>query len=202
VLKTLHWAEIPQTVQAIVDRIDRRAQSLRARIRDILILGDLKAQGAGRFPAAPLDLRQVVEAALEELSEKAESRRIALRVEIPSLTLPANRERLSILIANLVDNAVSYSHPGGTVELKAAQAGSQVEIRISDQGIGIKEEALPCIFDEYYRTKNAAQHNADSTGLGLSIVREIARSYGWTIRVQSEIGRGTTFQVDIPTGGA
>jgi signal transduction histidine kinase len=202
VLKTLHWAEMPPPVQAIIDRIDRRAQSLRERIRDILILGDLKAQGPGRFPAAPLDLREAVNAALEELAEKAESRRVSLRVEVPSQTLLTNRERLGILITNLVDNAVSYSHPGGTVELKAAKAGGQLVLSVSDQGIGIKEEALPHIFEEYYRTKNAARHNADSTGLGLSIVREIARSCGWTIRVQSELGRGTSFQVFIPTGGA
>jgi signal transduction histidine kinase len=88
------------------------------------------------------------------------------------------------------------------VELKAARAGSQVWFSVSDRGIGIKEEALPHIFEEYYRTKDAAHHNPDSTGLGLSIVREIARSCGWTIRVQSEVGQGTTFQVFIPTEGA
>jgi signal transduction histidine kinase len=202
VLKSLHWQQVPQPVQAILERIDHRAQALRERIRDILILGDLKAHGTGQFPAAPLDLKEVVNAALEELAEKAESRRISLRVEVPSLTLVANRERLSILIANLVDNAVSYSHAGGAVELRAAKAGDQVWFTVSDRGIGIKEEALPHIFEEYYRTKNAAQHNPDSTGLGLSIVREIASSCGWTIRVESELGWGTSFQVFIPTEGA
>ncbi len=202
VLKSLHWGEVPEPVRAIIGKIDHRAQALRERIRDILILGDLKAHRAGQFPAAPLDLKEVVNAALEELNEKAESRRISLLVEVPSLALVANRERLSILIANLVDNAVSYSQAGGAVELKAAKAGSQVWFSVSDRGIGIKEEALPHIFEEYYRTKSAAQHNPDSTGLGLSIVREIARSCGWTIRVESEVGRGTTFQVFMPTEGA
>ncbi len=202
VLKSLHWQEMPQAVQAIIQRIDHRAQALRERIRDILILGDLKAHGTGQLPAAPLDLKEVVDAALEELADKAESRHIALAVAVPSLTLAANRERLSILIANLVDNAVSYSHPGGAVEVRAASAAGEVCFSVSDQGIGIREEALPHIFEEYYRTKNAAQHNPDSTGLGLSIVREIARSGGWRIRVESEVGRGTTFQVFIPTEGA
>lgn len=202
VLKSLHWEKIPEQVRAIIDRIDHRAQSLRERIRDILVLGDLKSHGAGRSQAAALDLREVVAAVLEELAEKAESRRISFLVEVPSITIVGDRERLSILVANLVANAVSYSYEGGAVTVKAAEAGDQVTLSVSDRGIGIKEESLPHIFEEYYRTKSAAQHNANSTGLGLSIVREIARSGGMKIQVESEVGEGTTFEVFIPTGGA
>jgi len=202
VLKSLHWDKIPEQVRAIIEKIDRRAQVLRERIRDILVLGDLKAHGAGRAPAASLDFGQVVAAVLEELAEKAESRRISLIVEVPSLMIRGDRERLSILVSNLISNAVSYSYEGGAVTVKAAKTGQQVMFSVSDRGIGIKEESLPHIFEEYYRTKSAAQHNANSTGLGLSIVREIARAGGMTIRVESEVERGTTFEVFIPTGGA
>ncbi len=202
VLKTLHWDKIPPQVQGIIEKIDRRAQTLRERIRDILMLGDLKAHGSGQYPTAPLDLGKLVASVLEELAEKAESRRVSLLVEVPSLKIVGNRDRLSILFSNIIANAVSYSYEGGTVAVKAAQAGGQVRVSVSDRGIGIKEESLPHIFEEYYRTKTAAQHNANSTGLGLSIVREIARSSGLTIRVESEVGRGTTFEVIIPAGGA
>jgi two-component system phosphate regulon sensor histidine kinase PhoR len=116
--------------------------------------------------------------------------------------ISGDRERLSILVSNLIANAVSYSYEGGKVTVRAAKTGEQVVFSVSDRGIGIKEESLPHIFEEYYRTKSAARHNANSTGLGLSIVREIARAGGMKIRVESEVEQGTTFEVFIPTGGA
>lgn len=118
------------------------------------------------------------------------------------MTIVGHRDRLAILFSNIIANAVSYSYEGGTVAVKAAQTGGQIRVTVSDRGIGIKEESLPHIFEEYYRTKIAAQHNANSTGLGLSIVREIARGSGLTIRVESEVGWGTSFEVIIPAGGA
>jgi two-component system phosphate regulon sensor histidine kinase PhoR len=201
VLKSLHWDETPESVRAIIEKIDHRAQALRERIRDVLILGDLKSHDASQAPVVPVDIQEVVAAVMEELAEKAESRRISFDVRVPSIMIVGDREKLSILILNLIANAIYYSHEGGPVTIRAEQSGAELILSISDQGIGIKEEALPHIFEEYYRTKNAVQHNIYSTGLGLSIVREVARSCGLKIRVESEVGRGTTFEVFIPTGG-
>ena len=75
---------------------------------------------------------------------------------------------------------------------------SEVSIKVIDHGIGIRDDALPHIFDEYYRTKEGAKFNKTSTGLGLSMVKEIANKYGINIIVTSEIDKGTTFEVIFP----
>jgi signal transduction histidine kinase len=86
------------------------------------------------------------------------------------------------------------------VEISAREEADEVRVLVADHGIGIREEVLPRIFDEFFRTKEGARFNRMSTGLGLAIVKEIARRYGLRIRVTSELGKGTTFEVAIPKG--
>jgi len=111
-------------------------------------------------------------------------------------------ERLRMLFTSLIDNAVRYSHSGGRVRITTA-VGPQGRpmARIADDGIGIEAENLPHIFDEYYRTVRGALHNKESSGLGLAIVRRIARVHGHGVRVRSRVDAGTTFDVllDSPT---
>jgi len=108
-------------------------------------------------------------------------------------------EHLKTLLGNLVANAIFYSHDNGTVDITISVNDDRaVTASIADHGIGIREDALPNIFDEYYRTREAAQHNDMSTGLGLAIVKRIADNLDIVIRVHSEIDKGTTFDVVIP----
>ncbi len=138
-----------------------------------------------------------MDAVIEDLNEKAKDRKITLKVNIPSVLVQGNIEPLGILFSNLVANAIFYSHEGGTVNVSARQTGNRVFVSVADQGIGIREDAIPHIFDEYYRTKEASKFNKMSTGLGLSMVKEIARNLGLGVRVSSEQGRGTTFDVTM-----
>jgi signal transduction histidine kinase len=84
------------------------------------------------------------------------------------------------------------------VEISAREEKDEVRVLVTDHGIGIRDEALPHIFDEFYRTKEGARFNRMSTGLGLAIVKEIARHFGLRITVSSEQEKGTTFEVAIP----
>ncbi len=201
VLKSQHWEDITEEVKSIIARIDLRAQTLRERIRNILILGDLKSRGVKESRLEPVDLKDCVDGVVEELTEKAESRDIRLNIQVPGITVFSNAEQLAILFSNLVSNAILYSHGGGEVAVAARLVDGKVCLSVSDRGIGIKEEAFPHIFDEYYRTKEAARFNRNSTGLGLSIVKEIAQNLNLKIRVESELGEGTTFKVYIPQPG-
>ena len=120
---------------------------------------------------------------------------------MPQVEVFGSADDLGILFTNLLSNAVSYSLPSRVVRISGASRRDAVEVVVRDEGIGIREEALPKIFDEYFRTKEAAQLNHRSTGLGLSIVRQIAARYGLTITVESQEGAGTSFTVRLERAG-
>lgn len=198
VLKIQHWAEIPEPVRAVLERIDHRAQLLSERISKILFLGNLKSSEITQGEAVPVDLEQVFAAVLKNVEQKAQDRRITIDACVPAVTIPGNAEQFVVLFTNLVVNAILYSQEGGRVEIQAREEEDAVRLSVSDHGIGIREDALPHIFEEFYRTKEGAQFNKMSTGLGLAIVREIARRFHLRIRVSSEEGKGTTFEVVLP----
>jgi signal transduction histidine kinase len=106
--------------------------------------------------------------------------------------------RLRELFLNLVDNAVKYSRPGGTVEMTLTVASGYAKVSITDHGIGIAQEDLARIFDRFYRTDDARAHTKKGTGLGLAICAWIAESHNGRIEVQSEMGKGSTFVVILP----
>ena len=187
-----------ESVREIVGRIEVRAQTLRKRIRDILVLGDLRSGRVRPERPSRVDLQALLEEVVEPLTEKAETRRVRLDLAVPTLTVSTQRERLQTLVSNIVANAISYSREGGTVEVSAVREAAGVCLRVSDHGIGIDPDALPHIFEEYYRAPDAAAFNRSSTGLGLAIVKEVAQQLGLRIAVTSEHGRGTTFEVRIP----
>lgn len=196
-LKAEHWNDIPGEAREIIGRIEARGATLRARIGDILTLGDLRSAGPEPVPREPVALKPLLEATVHELQGLAAQRRVGIELTTPDLTLPSNPRQLKVLLANLITNAVSYSNEGGrvTVEVKPEAAP---RIRISDQGIGISAEALPHIFEDFYRAREAARFNPQSTGLGLAIVRQAARNLGLAISVESEPGKGTSFEIVFP----
>jgi len=197
-LKFKHWAMIPPAVGAILERIDLQAQLLSERINEILFLGNLKSKDTSQESLSPVDVAPLIDTALKNLEQKAQERRIRFESRVPSIVVPGNVEQLTVLFTNLVSNAVLYSTEGGMVEISAREEKDEVRVLVADHGIGIRAEALPHIFDEFYRTKEGARFNRMSTGLGLAIVKEIARHFGIRITVTSEQEKGTTFDVAIP----
>jgi len=202
-LRVEHWEELSEPVRAIIERIERRSEALRKRVADILLLGDLRSKEAHHDePPGPVDLQAVMDDVVELLGQKLadKDRQISLRADVPPLQVFGDREQFAVLLANLVSNAITYSREGGSVTVIATQTEEGVQVSVADTGMGIRNDALPSIFDDYFRTKEAADFNKMSTGLGLSIVKEIARRFQLKIRVTSEEGAGTTFDVLFPTG--
>ena len=198
-MRVEYWDQISEPVREIVGRIAVRAQTLRKRIRDILLLGDLKSGRARPEQAVRVDMRAMLEEVVEPLTEKAESRHVGLdRRSVLPVVVVTQKKRLAILISNLLDNAISYSREGGTVEVATVREPETICLRISDHGIGIEDDVLPHIFDEYYRSPEAAAFNKSSTGLGLAIVKEVAQQLALLITVISAHGKGTTFEIRIP----
>lgn len=199
ILRLQHWNETSEPIRNIIERIEIRSETLRERIRDMLLLGELRSQVASAPSTGPVDLPAVIKSIVEELSDKAEERKLTVNVSMaPSVTVISNDKQLKILFLNLISNAILYSRAGGNVTITATRDGHSTTVSVADQGIGIKAEALPHIFVEYFRTKEASEFNKLSTGLGLAIVRQIAMTLGLKIRVESEENKGTTFSVTIP----
>jgi two-component system OmpR family sensor kinase len=118
--------------------------------------------------------------------------------QVMPATAMGDELRLRELLLNIVDNAVKYSHPGGTVQIDLTVAGSQARVAVTDHGIGFPPDAYKRIFDRFYRTDEARAHNKKGTGLGLAICAWIAETHKGYIDVQSEVGKGSTFTIVLP----
>ncbi len=116
----------------------------------------------------------------------------------PGLVVDADHNRLRQVIANLVDNAVKYTPPGGTISLEAGQHDGSVTIEVRDSGVGIPADDLPRVWDRLYR--GDASRSERGLGLGLSLVRAIVEAHGGTVAVSSEPGKGATFTLVLPAG--
>ncbi len=198
VLKQLHWNETPEPVRQIIGKIDARSVALRARIGDILMLGGLRSSRTEERTAGPVDLHGVLEAVLQDVQGLEMEKKVSVNLQASDVRVFSDFGQLKILFLNLISNAIVYSQTGGVVEVAIEGMATRVRVRVVDHGIGISDEALPHIFEDFFRTQEAAAFNPNSTGLGLAIVGQVARNLGLAITVESEQGKGTVFEVFIP----
>jgi two-component system phosphate regulon sensor histidine kinase PhoR len=196
-LRYKHWEQTPEPVRDIIRRIEARSATLRERIRDILSLGELRGCEATAPTLGKVDLCKVFDTVIGRLDEWAEQRHVTVRSSVPPLTVLSHAGQLTTLFANLLSNAIAYSDEGGRVEIVGA-GDKETFVRIIDHGIGVHADAMPHIFEEYYRADEATGMNRRSTGLGLSIVKQIAENLMLRITVASDHGSGTTFTVWFP----
>jgi signal transduction histidine kinase len=149
----------------------------------------------------PVNLKGVIEGVIMALFEEAESQKVRLRYvgpERPRRVL-GDRDHLHRVLMNLVHNGIKYSRPeGGEVIVSVQEEDDRLCVRVSDEGIGIPEEYLPHIFDTAYRAPDARSFRREGSGLGLAIARRIVEQHGGEMRVQSQLGEGTTFSFDLP----
>ncbi len=183
----------------IFEVMERHSDRLYALVEDVLSLARLES------PAAELDLSEIslpefLPEILRDWEKRLEAKQLKAHLDLPRdlAKLEADESRLQEIIYNLLDNAVKYSRAGGTITLRAAVEGDRVRLSVSDEGIGIRENDLPRIFERFYRADKARSRELGGTGLGLSIVKHIAQLHGGTAQAQSEPGKGTTISVLLP----
>jgi signal transduction histidine kinase len=147
-------------------------------------------------------LNETIAKVAELVQTGAEEKGLKFKVEIAEepLVLVGIEDGLERVFMNLVSNAIKYTPAGGSVAVKAWGENDQIKVKVSDTGIGIPEEALPRIFDEFYRAKNAKAMEMEGTGLGLAIAKDVVEQHGGQISVESAVGEGSTFYVTLPKG--
>ena len=184
--------------EVLMDMIDREAERLSGIVSQILLTGQLDA---GRLPFEderfdPVALtKSVVDSAELHLPSGIELR-VQAKDDIPLVA--GDENQLRQVIANLVDNAIKYSPQGGDVELRLNRNGQFARIEVVDCGLGIPSDEQDRIFEKFYRLDPALTRGVNGTGLGLYISKELVERMNGRISVDSELGRGSTFVVEVP----
>jgi len=182
----------------VVDIIERASERMKNLSANLILLAKMETPQAA-FPKVPIALREVIEPLVEEFEELARSKEITLAFEpVPPLTVVGHANSLRRMFSNLLNNAIRYTEPGGTVRLAARAQDSEVIVSVEDTGIGIPPESMPRIFDRFYRVDKSRSRSAGGSGLGLSIVKAVVDSHQGTIKAESKVGQGSKFTVILP----
>lgn len=193
--------EVSAQQRDILERASRRLDFLQKLIDDLL---DLAAGKVDIFQeeTSPVVILDVLQRVVERFRLPAQEKNLSLELHDqltqPGSSVLATQDGLDRVFNNLVSNAVKYTPLGGRVTVTLAEKDKTLLVEVTDSGIGIPEDALEHLFEEFYRAPNAREMEREGTGLGLTIVRDILRRYGGNIQVQSALGAGTTFTVTLP----
>ena len=162
----------------------------------------LSRADAGELPVSRsvIDLRSLASAVVETLEPVAQAKGLSLRGELPDedVRVVGDAGWIERLLLNLVDNAIKFTEPGGAIVVRVRQAGGAAMLTVRDSGIGIASEALPHIFERFYRADLSRSPATHGAGLGLSLVKWIADRHRATVDVASQPGRGSTFTITVP----
>lgn len=193
------YAQDPGKQQEILERSRRRVHALVDLVGDLLEVSRIEADTVRREIAAQR-IDMILDEVLALMQPLAEQNCVQVERRFAGQLPPveADREEMTRLFTNLVSNAIKYNKPKGRVEIAAEQEGPFVTFRISDTGVGITEEAQRRLFSEFFREKRAETRHVTGTGLGLSIVKSIVDFYHGSIKVTSEVEKGSVFTVRLP----
>jgi signal transduction histidine kinase len=197
----LKRSELPEEQRGrLADTIYREVFRLNEMATDFLELARLES-GRGRMVREPVHLGGLVQECIEIVRPVAEAEGVSLESEAETTQSPVqgDRNRLKQVFLNLLTNAIKYNRPGGQVRIQVVLEGNEAVTRVSDNGLGIPADSLPHIFERFYRVPDSGR-GVGGTGLGLAIARRIVEGLHGTITVESEIGKGSTFCVRLPTG--
>lgn len=177
----------------------KKAVAAEARIVDDLL--DLSRSERGALPIAfeQIDVREAVETAASYVTLQAESKAVSLHMQMPDEPLPVRGDasRLRQVFLNLLTNALKFTDSRGAVNIRVSRCDTNVEVSVSDSGIGISQDFLPFVFEPFRRGDAAQRYQG--LGIGLAIAKRLAEAHGGSIRAGSDgVGRGATFTVRLP----
>jgi signal transduction histidine kinase len=146
----------------------------------------------------PLDLAEVVRGQAEEFTPRFAEKGVAFTTEFEPVGIAGDSDRLSQVASNLLSNALRYTEPGGEVSLRVGTEGASAVLEVTDTGIGIAPEDLKHIFKRFWRGEKSRSRATGGAGIGLAIVHELVRAHEGRIDVESTLGRGSRFSVQLP----
>jgi two-component system phosphate regulon sensor histidine kinase PhoR len=191
-------ADLPDSVRAQVQTVQRNALRLQTLVSDLLQVGTV-GEGNLRLQYADADLTTLVQDAAEAARTEARKRGIEVGVEAPDrLVAHVDEQRVRQVLDNLLSNAVKYGGADGSVRVVLGESGESVRIEVTDTGVGIPADEVDQVFGRFFRGDRALEQHIPGTGLGLNIVASIVTAHGGEVSVESELGRGSTFRVTLP----
>ncbi len=178
--------------------IDRHATRMARLIDDLLILSKLESHQM-TMDTAPVDLKELILPTVKSFEKQARDKGITMSSRLPEglPSVQGDRDRLEQVMVNLLDNAIKYTHPGGSVSISASRSDGGVRVDVADTGIGIPSEDMPRIFERFYRVDKARSRELGGTGLGLAIVKHIIQGHSGRMHVESVPGKGSTFSFSL-----
>jgi PAS domain S-box-containing protein len=187
-----------ETRTRFLAQIHSSGRHLLGLINDILDLSKVEA-GQMELRLTMVSVAEVVSQVADIAEPLAARKTIHIETDATGAgRLVADEGKLKQMILNLVSNAIKFTHEGGTVTISSAQAGDRLQIVVSDNGIGIAERDLPRLFKEFQQVDSGVNRVQQGTGLGLALTRSFAILHGGDVHVESVVGKGSRFTIDIP----
>ena len=192
-------ALLPAHAVTMLETVRLNGRRLLELINRLLDFSKLEA-GLMQVSKVPLDLKKVVEQLVTAARPLAEQRSIHLVTECDAEAgnIQADREKLDIIITNLVSNAIKFTPAGGSIRIQTRAAGERVRVLVTDTGIGLAPENLLRVFERFVQVDGSNSREFSGTGLGLSLVKELVELHGGQIGVESQLGHGSCFWFELP----
>ncbi len=182
-----------------IERIEEQSERLHQLILDLISLAKIES-GQQAFDIVSVRMTEVVQSCIAACQPVADAKQVAL-VQQPaakSLLVRADEEGVKQILSNLVDNAIKYTPSGGQVTISWRAEGPMAVLDVRDTGVGIAPKHLPRLFERFFRVDKARSRELGGTGLGLAIVKHLSQSFGGSVSVDSQLGRGSVFTVKLP----
>jgi signal transduction histidine kinase len=188
----------PAEYQELLRSLREDAQRMTQLVGELLTLARADA-GQQLLTREQLELGELVQSVVQSMQPLATERGVQLSEQVqPHVTVSGDQMRLTQLLINLVDNALRHTPADGRVTIEVAQQAGRAQLRVVDTGAGISAEHLPHVFERFYRADPSRARVDGGSGLGLAIGQWIVQAHGGHIAVESEVGQGSTFTVDLP----
>lgn len=191
--------EDPTSTGKTLNVINEETQRLERTVNEILSASQIEA-GCFELRNDDVHIDQLLQQLKADHDPQAKERKITLEFELPPKlpVLQADRDKISLVLHNLLGNALKYTLEGGRTVVTATVEKGRLNVAVADTGIGIGADEHERVFEKFYRCKNPLAADVKGSGLGLAIARDVARLHGGDITLESELGKGSTFTLTLP----